>query len=425
MKRLPWKVLPVLVAGAFAVMFAHGVAADNGERAGESHLSYVPSGGELVVSVDSGSLMALPPVRKAMEDMARRQMPGLLEGLEKYGVGLEPHEVFRRIVFCGYDLNWRFGPDPDRVAVLVHTALPESRFRDVMDELAAQEDVAYELQRFADHDVYLFDGPGDTPAIAYIGPEHVLLADEDEIARALGRLDAGDTLAASPHPRMAGIDTDSRVWMVVEGVDDEVRGADFALDLIGPDSDGVRAHFTVEFAGEQQARAMYGEAREGFDELRAMLEDTGFEPDLAERMSDAVSLDLIGREVRFRLSLDSGLDEIAGAWQRAMEARVQVAAQQSGEMEVRVALGMLRSFQRMHFAEHGTYADAMDDLSVTEEHFMHMQHVSLDEFSIIRGDDDGFLVMWEGRIAGYEHGRALIDESGEIYHGADNDPDRQ
>ena len=333
MKRLPLKVLPMLVAGAFVMMFAHVVRADTGEGGGKSFLSYVPAGGELVVSVDFETLMALPSVRKAVEDLAGRHMRGLLDELEKYGLELELHEVFRRVVSCIYDMDAFFSrPDPGSVAHLIHTALPEKSFRHVLDEIAAQGEVAYELKNVEGHDVYyLFKVFADTLTVAYIGPEQVLVADESEILNALRRLEAGDTLEASPHLRQARIDSDSLIWVLVEGVNEEVTGADFALNLTGPDSDGVSAHFTIEFADDQLARAMYSGLRGLFDEQTAVLEEMGFGPDLAERMWDEIPLELIGKEVRFRLSLD--LAEIIEAWRKAIEPGAPVAVEQSGETE--------------------------------------------------------------------------------------------
>ncbi len=84
------------------------------------------------------------------------------------------------------------------------------------------------------------------------------------------------------------------------------------------------------------------------------------------------------------------------------------------ENEITSALGIIRSAQRIHRVEFGTYTDQMEALDVRESDFRDMNYISMNDLEIISGDRDGFVAQWSGDIEGYDYIKIQMDERGEI-----------
>ncbi len=78
------------------------------------------------------------------------------------------------------------------------------------------------------------------------------------------------------------------------------------------------------------------------------------------------------------------------------------------QAEVGTALGVVRSAQRIYYAEHGEYADDIDDLDISADDFRDMQYAVNPEAEtlsipivITSGSADGFLATWTTDQAGW------------------------
>ncbi len=82
--------------------------------------------------------------------------------------------------------------------------------------------------------------------------------------------------------------------------------------------------------------------------------------------------------------------------------------------EITSALGIVRSAQRVHFAQYNTYVDDIENLDLTPADFQDMNNVSYEDLRVVSGDEDGFIAKWEGDIEGFAYTQVTIDERGNV-----------
>ncbi len=313
----------------------------------QSLLSSVPSGTDLVVAIDLERLLEVGFVREGLSE-AREEadMEELQELLEKYGMELE--DIGKELVlFADEDSD-----EGGLFGVVLRTAIEEAKFKEILEAESEEEEAFnYETIEVGGYGAYLLteyrkgglsgqadSAPGqmmpESAAVVYLAPDQMLLTGGAHIEGVIESIGGGRNLDGHPHPRMQDIDTGALVWGVYERADKDavpaedgenfwegVIGLNFDVNLTGEDQQDFRFRLSTESASAGSASNMHQQTVMLSQLMLPMFFQD--DPDMAQKLMEAIEIELSGREVNFSVSLERELIEALRKFTEAQQQQQQ------------------------------------------------------------------------------------------------------